>query len=289
MSVLVVAWVCFVFFLEMRVYIKWRTEEALKDLFRMFPNGVKKVWANRDLSCLLCKIARRDAVHRRLEAAETDLIKAVHKAQYKRGKAAETGLRKNSGLDTMSRQDQTSCDGRNGQHKNDRPTHRLPLFGIWWLPGIAPFTRKVDTISWCRSELARLNMEIEEDQKHEKLFPVMDSAFIQFNSQVAAHMACQSTIHHLPERMTSRIVGICPKDILWANMAVTYWGRWLRTVTTSGILFIMISFWSIPVAWTGTLSQVDQLIQGYEWFSFVEKREGLRNVVQAINFRPAAC
>lgn len=173
--------------------------------------------------------------------------------------------------------------------KNDRPTHRLPLFGIWWLPGIARFTRKVDTISWCRSELARLNMEIEEDQKHEKLFPVMDSAFIQFNSQVAAHMACQSTIHHLPERMTSRIVGICPKDILWANMAVTYWGRWLRTVTTSGILFIMISFWSIPVAWTGTLSQVDQLIQGYEWFSFVEKREGLRNVVQAINFRPAAC
>ncbi|KAJ4176182.1 hypothetical protein NW759_017558 [Fusarium solani] len=143
MSVLVVAWVCFVFFLEMRVYIKvrqdhltsadhrlkpstttilvssipekWRTEEALKDLFRMFPNGVKKVWANRDLSCLLCKIAHRDAVHRRLEAAETDLIKAVHKAQYKRGKAAETGLRKNSGLDTMSRQDQTSCDGRNGQ------------------------------------------------------------------------------------------------------------------------------------------------------------------------------
>ncbi|RSL45833.1 hypothetical protein CEP54_014118 [Fusarium duplospermum] len=103
---------------------KWRTEEALKDLFRMFPDGVKKVWVNRDLSSLLRKIAHRDAVHRRLEAAETDLIKAVHKAQYKRGKTAETGLRKTSGLDTMSRQDQTSCDGRNGQ-KSQRQMVRM--------------------------------------------------------------------------------------------------------------------------------------------------------------------
>lgn len=104
----------------------------------------------------------------------------------------------------------------------DRPHHRLPLFEFTpgWLPGLPFIHKKVDTIYWCRQELARLNVEIEEDQKNTDRFPLMTSAFIQFHNQSAAHMACQSTIHHVPKQMAPRVVEINPDDVIWDNMAM---------------------------------------------------------------------
>ncbi|CRK48790.1 hypothetical protein BN1723_008198 [Verticillium longisporum] len=86
-----------------------------------------------------------------------------------------------------------------------RPRHRLPRWGFpTWLAWLT-FGKKVDTIYWCRTELARLNLEIREDQAHPERYPLMNSAFIQFNEQISAHMACQSLIHHLPKQMAPRV------------------------------------------------------------------------------------
>ncbi|RSL80957.1 hypothetical protein CEP52_017296 [Fusarium oligoseptatum] len=256
MSVLVVAWVCFVFFLEMRVYIKvrqdhltsadhrlkpstttilvssipekWRTEEALKDLFRMFPDGVKKVWVNRDLSSLLRKIAHRDAVHRRLEAAETDLIKSVHKAQYKRGKTAETGPRKNPGLDTMSRQDQTSCDGQNGQ-KSQRQMARMKKAdgsepnGVYLQshPGAACFVRgihraaaqegsaKIASNARCSNGVSIPNQEI----KNSKHVAIEETHLAEISQAVRA--ASRAGIRM--EKMAARTNGFSPLAQAYVN------------------------------------------------------------------------
>ena len=81
--------------------------------------------------------------------------------------------------------------------EKDRDTMRLPPFGKQWMPSIPFVGQKVDTIYYCRKELARLNAEIEEDQAHPERFPPMNSAFIQFNHQVAAHMACGRNDHPL--------------------------------------------------------------------------------------------
>lgn len=104
----------------------------------------------------------------------------------------------------------------------NRPHHHLPLFEFTpgWLPGLPFIHKKVDTIYWCREELARLNVEIEDDQKNTDRFPLMTSAFIQFHNQSAAHMACQSTIHHVPKRMAPRVVEVNPDDVIWDNMAM---------------------------------------------------------------------
>jgi hypothetical protein len=140
----------------------------------------------------------------------------------------------------------------------DRPTHRLPRFG--WTPGFLPglplISPKVDTIYWCREQLARLNMEIEMDQKHPERFPLMNSAFIQFNHQVAAHMACQSVTHHVPKHMAPRTVEIAPKDVLWDNMSIKWWESWLRTAVVFGFVTGMVVLWAFPVAWTASLSQL---------------------------------
>lgn len=166
--------------------------------------------------------------------------------------------------------------------KKDRPTHRLPPFGVTWLFGIPFITKKVDTIYWCREELARLNVEIEEDQAHPERFPLMNSAFVQFNHQVAAHMACQSAIHHVPKQMAPRTCEISPKDVIWDNMSLSWLNEWVRTALVFLTVSAMIFLWAIPIAWTAALSQIDQLIQENDWLSFVRDNQTLENAAKAI-------
>jgi hypothetical protein len=168
--------------------------------------------------------------------------------------------------------------------ESDRPHHRTPLFD-WtpgWLPGLPLINKKVDTIYWCRAELARLNVEIEEDQQHPERYPPMNSAFIQFNNQVAAHMACQSVTHHVPKTMSPRMVEISPNDVIWDNMAIKWWDQWARKAIVLAIVCGMIILWAIPVAWTASLSNVDALIRKYSWLGFLKTNDTVHTAVKAI-------
>ncbi|CAM1503398.1 Fc.00g081740.m01.CDS01 [Cosmosporella sp. VM-42] len=166
--------------------------------------------------------------------------------------------------------------------RSDRPTHRLPLFQVAWLPALPRISQEVDTIFWCREQLARLNVEIEQDQRELERFPLMNSAFVQFNNQTAAHMACQCQIHHLPESMAPRLCEISPRDVIWSNMSLTWWQEWFRTVVTVGILVLMTALWAVPVASTVTLSQLDQLLQHLSWFPSAEDNAALAGAVKAV-------
>ncbi|KAK5998599.1 putative RSN1-like protein [Cladobotryum mycophilum] len=166
--------------------------------------------------------------------------------------------------------------------KTDRPTHHLSPWGVTWLPGVPFITKKVDTIYWCREELARLNLEIEDDQRHPDRFPDMNSAFIQFNHQVAAHMACQSIIHHIPRHMAPRMNEISPRDVIWDNMALSWWNEWLRTAIVVLVVMGMCLLWAVPVAWTAALSQLDTLIQEQPWLAFLKDSKQLANIAKGI-------
>ncbi|RYO81991.1 hypothetical protein DL766_007255 [Monosporascus sp. MC13-8B] len=167
--------------------------------------------------------------------------------------------------------------------RSRRPTHRLAIFE-WtpaWFPGIPGLNKKVDTIYWCREELARLNLEIEIDQNNPERYPLMKSAFIQFNHQVAAHMACQSVIHHIPKHMAPRTVEISPNDVLWDNMAIPWWSGWLRTAGVFAIIMGMIILWTFPVAFSSSLSKIDVLIEQFPWLRFLESNVVVREAVQS--------
>ncbi|RYC80664.1 hypothetical protein BFJ63_vAg16453 [Fusarium oxysporum f. sp. narcissi] len=276
----------------------------LREMFSVFPGGVKNVWINRDFRPLLKKIILRNAIHQRLEAAETELIKASQRAHQKRQKILdqESGKKRfgKTGNEIQVKVSDAKIStappilaseyekySRNETwmrflDEKDRPTHRLPRFSWDWLPGFVTFGRKEDTIYWCRRELKELNSAIKIAQDSPSKCSIENSAFIQFHSQLAAHMACQSEIHHEPEHMSPRIIGFCPEEIIWKNVSLTHREEWLRAILTYSIVFTMISLWSIPVAWTGALSQIDQLIQHYDWFAFLGKTEVLRRSLSAI-------
>ncbi|KAL2872564.1 putative DUF221 domain protein [Aspergillus lucknowensis] len=165
----------------------------------------------------------------------------------------------------------------------DRETMRLPIFGISWMPSLWLVGKKVDTIDYCRKEVARLNLEIEVDQQHPERFPLMNSAFIQFNHQVAAHMACQAVSHHVPKQMAPRTVEISPDDVIWDNMSIKWWERYLRTFGILAIVIGMVIGWAFPVAFTGLLSQLSYLEDAFTWLSWIsDMPEWFISAVQGI-------
>lgn len=151
----------------------------------------------------------------------------------------------------------------------DRETMRLPIFGWTWMPSLPLIGKKVDTIDYCRKEVARLNVEIEHDQRHPEKFPLMNSAFIQFNHQVAAHMACQTVNHHIPKQMAPRMVEISPDDVIWDNMSIRWWERYLRTIGVVVLVCGMVVGWAFPVAFTGVLSQLSYLEDNFKWLAWL--------------------
>ncbi|EHL01754.1 hypothetical protein M7I_2393 [Glarea lozoyensis 74030] len=179
-------------------------------------------------------------------------------------------------------EDATPAEWKKYLKEKDRPKYTIAKFS-WtpsWLPGIPGINEKVDTINYCRVELARLNLEIEMDQKSPERFPLMTSAFIQFNHQAAAHMACQSVSHHVPKNMAPRTVEIAPKDVIWENMAIKWWQAWTRTGLVTAIVTGMVILWAFPVAWTATLSQLSNLADEYSWLAWLNKIPD--NILQGI-------
>lgn len=158
---------------------------------------------------------------------------------------------------------------------NQRETMRLSLFPrcnwwwkiwpTWWFS----LGAKVDVIVYCRLQLIELNKEIEEDEKNLEKFPLMNSAFIQFNHQVAAHMACQSITHHRPKNMGPRILEIDPKDVIWDNLSTPWWTAYLKTTLVIAIIIGIVILWAFPMAFVGLLSQLDSIATTVKWLHWV--------------------
>ncbi|EKG11957.1 protein of unknown function DUF221 [Macrophomina phaseolina MS6] len=170
---------------------------------------------------------------------------------------------------------------------NQRETMRLSLFPrcnwwwkiwpTWWFS----FGSKVDVIVYCRLQLIELSKEIEEDEKNLDKFPLMNSAFIQFNHQVAAHMACQSITHHRPKNMGPRILEIDPKDVIWDNLSTPWWTAYAKTALVIAVIIGIIILWAIPMAFVGLLSQLDSIADTVHWLKWVaDLPRWLKSVIQ---------
>ncbi|ORY13193.1 hypothetical protein BCR34DRAFT_600112 [Clohesyomyces aquaticus] len=178
--------------------------------------------------------------------------------------------------DTNFSEDDQNAMWRKYIKPKDRETMRIPLLDKTWWPSLPLIGKKVDTIYYCRKELARLNHEIAEDQAHQERFPLMNSAFVQFNHQVAAHMACQSLSHHIPRQMAPRTVEVNPAYVLWNNLSMSWYMRYIRTGFVVVAIVGLVITWGIPVSLTGAISQVSTLstTKGLTWLAWLNNLPG---------------
>ena len=133
--------------------------KTLRQVFSVFPGGVRNVFLNRDCSELLERIEQRDKIARMLESAETDLIKMATKADRKeKAKQVKQAKKRNVNDEVVELQvstsgvDNGSVQGTSQGYlvdkyvpKNKRPTHRLPLAS--WMPSLPLIGKKVLTSS----------------------------------------------------------------------------------------------------------------------------------------------
>ncbi|SPO25985.1 uncharacterized protein UTRI_03350 [Ustilago trichophora] len=223
------------------------SEKKLRAIYSQLPGGVAKIWLNRNLKELPDLFDEREKWCNKLESAETSLIKTAYKL-VKKGKAQDaSGSLPDADVEINAEVADQYVP------KKKRPTHKLgkiPCMGD-----------KVDTIHWCREEIARLNKEIEKKRSEiavdYKNYPPQSSAFILFNTQIAAHMAAKAQAHHEPYRMTNRYVEAHPDDVVWANMNMNPYERKIRTAIGWAITIGLIIFWAVPVAFVGIISNIN--------------------------------
>lgn len=154
-----------------------------------------------------------------------------------------------------------------------RPLSRIPrnnhtiLFKIPLLGRL--FSSHIDTIYFCRRELARLNVEIEQETELSESYPYVHSAFLQFNTQKAAHLACQGLAHPFPKAMTRRTLELSPGDINWSNLGIPWWQRYIRFGIFIAIFFVIIFVFGLISFFTGILSKLDTLSNSASWLDWV--------------------
>lgn len=157
--------------------------------------------------------------------------------------------------------------------RKKRPTHRLPVLSF--LPSLPLIGKQVDSIDWAREEIAVTAEELRKkrrelardvsrgndqsphvderkpdglkpDAQKEQLYPPLNSAFVLFNQQIAAHLAAQSLTHHAPYRMAQKFVGVAPEDVIWSNLNMNPYEAKVRMAISWAATIGLIILWSLP-------------------------------------------
>ncbi|TIB78925.1 DUF221-domain-containing protein [Wallemia mellicola] len=243
------------------------TVEKLTSLFSHLPGGIKKVWINQNLKKLPEMHEDRLKACNKLEGAITKLIKTANEMELKRGKAEKKGkpAPKKTIVDDVEKEDVGAAEKL--VPTKQRPTHKLGFLGL--------FGEKVDSVNWCREEIARLNEEIDDKRKEVLSNPddykPQGACFILFNQQLAAHLCAKSLIHHAPYRMVEKYSEVGPEDVIWTNLNVNPYERKLKVVASWAATIAITIFFAIPVAFAGMVSNVDSLSSQYSWLGWLGK------------------
>ncbi|KAI7886180.1 DUF221-domain-containing protein [Lichtheimia hyalospora FSU 10163] len=214
--------------------------DELTKIFNRFPGGVRRIWIARDTKDLPDIVAEREKHVKGLEGAVTNAIAASYKhhAKNKGGEEMEGG-------------------GSSVIPEKLRPTHRVSPLPI----GLPCVGRKVDSLEYYHKEISDLNGKILAAQRAPEAYPQLSSAFIEFNQQIAAHMAAQCVIHSHELQMAPRFLQIAPSDIIWDNMNIKSLERLIRRFISLTLTSAIVIFWIIPVGFVQAVANIQSLTQ----------------------------
>lgn len=316
LGVVVVGWVCYVVHREALAFVEARQEYArclhyqsqsrpttilvgniskaflaedkLRNMFDVFPGGVRDVYVNRNDRSLTAELTAREKLITALETAQTKLIAArVSNVAAAQGNKGSSSLFQCGGgaLAAIYRKGKGRKSGAWPQNvtSGNRETVRLPLVIRPWLPSVPFFGRKVDLIHQLQETLHALNGEIASARVRSGTCAPLNNAFVQFNRQVAAHMACQSVLHGTPHRMTPRILEVDPTDVIWGNLALSWRQRWIRVSIGLFVSTSLIFLYAVPVAFTSFLANLDILASNVSWLSWLLHWPGsIKSIIQGV-------
>lgn len=282
---------------------EYRSKQALEALFDVFVDNDDRskliVWVNRDYGPLKVLVTSRRQARHALEKEELRILRLANK-KYQKDQES-TSMKANGGIAPKKscapgseREVDTDCSASiiistafDADCSTDTQLWRKYLKPSMvsqvsliqdmngnWKPAslIKPWTsgerKKVSKIAWLRAEIARMTSQIDEyleDLDDEKRFKKQNSAFIQFDRQMVAHMACSLVSHEKAGRMSPRYLEVAPHEIIWRNMGLTSLGRFLRMCVALILFVAMLVLWGLPITFLGFLSQLGTLRSSTSW------------------------
>lgn len=155
----------------------------------------------------------------------------------------------------------------------------LPIYGWTWMPAIPLLGKRVDTIYHCLKELELLNRQIQikqmelaklnSDQRQSRKYPLIKSAFVQFNTQSAAYMACQTLANQNLLYLSTRDVDVSVHNIRWDSLAIQWWNRYSQIGLVCFVICFLLLTWAVPVVFTGFLSQITTFSESMSWLHWI--------------------
>ncbi len=79
-----------------------------------------------------------------------------------------------------------------------------------------------------RADLAEL-ADFESSGEESSKYPRMKSAFIWFNTQFAAYMACQTLLNADPLHSWARHINFSVRELRWSTLSQRWWNRYIRS------------------------------------------------------------
>jgi calcium permeable stress-gated cation channel len=223
------------------------SEQALR---QVFGHHVRKIWIVPDCEKLEDKIEDRDDLWNKLETGEMKLIINENKKAQKQAK------KKGGSANPTNPSDPLASVG-----KKDWPTHKLKFL----------IGKKVDTIQYGRTELPKFNKEIQDMQNEhfDGRGKSATAAFVEFSSQAAAQEAMQFSENKKKTKFSPRYIQVHPEQVIWKNLAMSKASRKLKMALATTVITLMTIFWAIPVAFVGSLSNVNYLTNELPWLGFI--------------------
>lgn len=229
-------------------------------LRKIFGPSVLHVWITGDVKKIDELVEARDKNAMKLEKAEVKLIKLANKERIK----ANKGQDGDGGDSPRPVFDPEAGDvAARWVAPKKRPSHRTGPLGL--------IGKKVDTIDYCRTELARLIPETEAAQHEYRHgnYKKIPAVFVEFKTQAEAETAYQVLAHHQALQMAPRYIGITPTDVCWSSLSIPWWQKVVRRYAVLAFITVMIIFWAVPVAVVGVISNISYLQNQFSWLAWL--------------------
>ena len=218
-----------------------------------FGSEAQKTWIVSDHRNLENLVSQRNDRAVTLEAAEVQLIREANKRKMDRTRGGSNGVSSERGNRPAAKVPDRS-----------RPKHKpTPVVGT-----------KIDTIEWGRKTLPELQRQVQEQRERNKASaqPESSAVFVAYSSPAAAQRAYHEVgFHPLVSKVTKdRILGVQPKEVIWANLSVSPPSRISRVSLATALEIATILFWAIPIGFVGAISNINYLTDKVKFLRFLD-------------------
>ncbi|KAE9594571.1 hypothetical protein Lal_00037502 [Lupinus albus] len=153
-----------------------------------------------------------------------------------------------------------------------RPTNKTGFLGI--------LGQKVDSIEYYNEKVNELVAKLESEQKVTLREKQQNAAIVFFSNRVVAASAAQSLHAHVVDHW-SVLDSPEPRQLIWPNLKINYFGRELRQYIVYIIVALTIFFYMIPITFISAVTTLNNLVKLIPFIKPIVRIKVLRTVLEA--------